>query len=151
SVAQFPATQTFAQAHGRGRGNVAMAVPLLSQGEPLGTITATRRSPQRFTAGEIAQLETFADQAVIAIENARLFEELQATSRQLAQASQHKSEFLANMSHELRTPLNGIIGFSDILLNPEMPVDEATRLQFTRNIHESGQHLLTLINDILDL
>src|SRR5262249_21804424 len=128
-----------------------LSVPLIRQGDVLGHITLGRGGARPFTPQEIALIETFANQAVIAIENARLFQELQDTSRQLAQASQHKSDFLANMSHELRTPLNGIIGFSDILLNPDMPVDEDTRLQFTRNIHESGQHLLRLINDILDL
>jgi signal transduction histidine kinase len=111
-----------------------------------------------FTDAQIALLKTFGDQAVIAIENVRLFTELQARnqevehkSQELAAASQHKSEFLANMSHELRAPLNAIIGFSEVLA--ERMFGELTDKQdeYLRDIHASGQHLLSLINDILDL
>jgi len=96
-------------------------------------------------------LQTFASQAVIAIQNVRLFREIQEKSRQLESANKHKSDFLANMSHELRTPLNAIIGFSDVMLNGMAgPLTEEQR-EFTTDIRDSGRHLLTLISDILDL
>ena len=96
-------------------------------------------------------LKTFATQSALAIQNARLFREIEVKSRQLEIASQHKSEFLANMSHELRTPLNAIIGFSEVLgerLFGEMNDKQA---EYVRDITESGRHLLSLINEILDL
>jgi signal transduction histidine kinase len=96
-------------------------------------------------------LQTFADQAVIALENARLFREIQEKSAQLEIANKHKSEFLANMSHELRTPLNAIIGFSEVLQDSMFGELNEEQLEFIRDIHESGKHLLSLINDILDL
>ena len=96
-------------------------------------------------------LQTFADQAVIAIENVRLFKELEVANHELAAASQHKSEFLANMSHELRTPLNAIIGFSEVLIERLFGELNPKQEDYIRDIHGSGKHLLTLINDILDL
>jgi signal transduction histidine kinase len=104
-----------------------------------------------FSEAQIALLTTFADQAVIAIENARLFQELQDANSQLAEASQHKSEFLANMSHELRTPLNAIIGFSEVLLERMFGELNEKQAEYQQDILSSGQHLLSLINDILDL
>src|SRR5262245_12432413 len=99
-----------------------VTVPMLREGSAIGTISITRAAPGEFSERQVEVLQTFADQAVIAIENVRLFKELEASnreiadkSRQLEVASQHKSEFLANMSHELRTPLNAIIGFSEVL------------------------------------
>jgi signal transduction histidine kinase len=128
-----------------------VAIPLLRHDEALGAIAVTRHAPGGFTDDEIALLQTFADQAVIAIENARLLSELQRRTQELEVASQHKSEFLANMSHELRTPLNAIIGFSEVL--SERMFGELTEKQdeYLEDIHASGQHLLSLINDILDL
>src|SRR5262249_23425405 len=109
----------------------------------------SRASIDPFTQQQIDLVATFADQAVIAIENVRLFDEIQDKSRQLADASQHKSQFLANMSHELRTPLNAIIGVSEMLRE-----DAETLKQDTEPLDRvlgAGRHLLALINDILDL
>jgi signal transduction histidine kinase len=128
-----------------------LAVPLMRKGDALGAITLSRPEPRPFTEREIVLLETFADQAVIAIENARLFTELQDKSQQLAAASRHKSEFLANMSHELRTPLNAINGFSEVLLERYFGELNPKQEDYLRDIASSGQHLLALINDILDL
>jgi signal transduction histidine kinase len=128
-----------------------IVVPLLRHDEAIGTIVVTRRDAGGFTDDEIALLQTFADQAVIAIENARLLTELQARTRELEVASQHKSEFLASMSHELRTPLNAVIGFSDVLLQGMFGETNEKQTEYLRDILASGQHLLSLINDILDL
>jgi signal transduction histidine kinase len=114
-------------------------------------MSVTRRSPGPFADGQVALLQTFADQAAIAIENVRLFKELEAANRELAAASQHKSEFLANMSHELRTPLNAIIGFSEVLAEKMFGELNEKQEEYSKDIHASGQHLLSLINDILDL
>jgi signal transduction histidine kinase len=126
-------------------------VPLLREGRAIGTMSVTRRSPGPFADGQVALLQTFADQAAIAIENVRLFKELEAANRELAAASQHKSEFLANMSHELRTPLNAIIGFSEVLAEKMFGELNEKQEEYSKDIHASGQHLLSLINDILDL
>lgn len=110
-----------------------------------------RAPPKPFSDKEIALLATFADQAVIAIENARLFHEIEEKSRQLEIANQHKSEFLANMSHELRTPLNAIIGFSAVLIERMFGELNEKQDDYLKDIYSSGKHLLALINDILDL
>ena len=129
-----------------------LAVPLVREGKAFGgnPVAAAGSAPVH-ARSRSSCVKTFADQAVIAIENVRLFNEIQDKSRQLETANKHKSEFLANMSHELRTPLNAIIGFSEALtarmfgeLNPKQD-------EYLHDIHSSGQHLLSLINDILDL
>lgn len=126
-------------------------VPLLREGQPLGSITVSRTEPGLLSENEIEVLKILADQAVIAIENVRLFNEIQEKSLQLELANRHKSEFLANMSHELRTPLNAIIGFSEVLLERMFGEMNEKQEDYLKDIHSSGLHLLSLINDILDL
>ena len=129
-----------------------LAVPMLREGVPIGVFALSRGSKvEPFTDKQIALAATFADQAVIAIENVRLFNEIQEKSRQLETANKHKSEFLANMSHELRTPLNAIIGFSEVLIDKMFGELNDKQADYLKDIHESGKHLLSLINDILDL
>ncbi len=128
-----------------------LCVPLLREGTPLGVITLRRMEAGGFSETEVALLRTFADQAAIAIANTRLFEEIQQKSSQLEMANKHKSEFLANMSHELRTPLNAIIGFSEMLDEQMFGELNEKQAEYVKDIHSSGRHLLSLINDILDL
>jgi signal transduction histidine kinase len=129
-----------------------LAVPMLREGEPIGVFVMTREKEVKpFTEKQVELVTSFADQAVIAIENVRLFNEIQDKSRQLEVANKHKSEFLANMSHELRTPLNAIIGFSEALLERMFGEMNAKQEDYLKDIHSSGKHLLSLINDILDL
>jgi two-component system, NtrC family, sensor kinase len=128
-----------------------LATPLLREGEAIGALLIRRLDVRPFTDAQVTLLETFAAQAVIAIENVRLFNELGAANRDLKAASQHKSEFLANMSHELRTPLNAIIGFSEVLGERMFGELNEKQDEYLKDIHASGQHLLSLINDILDL
>jgi len=128
-----------------------LAVPLMREGHPIGVLGLTRSDPKPFTDNQIALVTTFADQAVIAIENVRLFDEIQDKSRQLEVASQHKSQFLANMSHELRTPLNAILGYTELMADGiygELP--EKT-MGVLKRLESNGRHLLGLINDVLDL
>ena len=99
----------------RGGIRTMLGIPLMREGVPIGVFQMTRSTVQPFTDKQIELVESFADQAVIAIENVRLFDEIQDKSRQLAEASQHKSQFLANMSHELRTPLNAILGYNELI------------------------------------
>jgi len=128
-----------------------LAVPLLREGHLIGGLTVMRKMPGEFPRETIELLRTFATQSFLAIQNARLFQEIADKSRQLEVASQHKSEFLANMSHELRTPLNAIIGFSEVLSERMFGDLNEKQDEYLKDIYASGQHLLSLINDILDL
>ena len=128
-----------------------LAIPLLHEERLVGGLVVTRRSPGEFGAEVVEILRTFATQSALAIQNARLFREIEEKSHQLEVASQHKSEFLANMSHELRTPLNAIIGFSEVLSERMFGELNEKQEEYLKDIHASGTHLLSLINDILDL
>jgi signal transduction histidine kinase len=134
-----------------GRSYSQVFAPMRWEGQGVGYLYVTRLPPGPFSDKEIDLLKTFADQAVIAIQNARLFHALEDKSRQLEAANRHKSEFLANMSHELRTPLNAIIGFSEVLAEQMFGDVNAKQMEYLQDIHSSGQHLLSLINDVLDL
>jgi GAF domain-containing protein len=128
-----------------------LAVPLVREGHLIGGLTVIRKTTGAFAPEIIELLKTFATQSSLAIQNARLFREIADKSRQLEVASQHKSEFLANMSHELRTPLNAIIGFSEVLTERMFGELNEKQDEYLKDIYASGQHLLSLINDILDL
>jgi len=128
-----------------------LAVPLVRENRLLGGLTVIRKATGAFAPEVIELLTTFATQSALAIQNARLFLEIEDKSRQIEVASQHKSEFLANMSHELRTPLNAIIGFSEVLGERMFGELNEKQDEYLKDINASGQHLLSLINDILDL
>jgi two-component system, NtrC family, sensor kinase len=128
-----------------------LAVPLLREQRIMGGITIYRRRTGSFSPEVIKLLQTFATQSVLAIQNARLFREIEDKSRQIEAANRHKSEFLANMSHELRTPLNAIIGFSEVLGERMFGELNEKQAEYTEDILSSGRHLLSLINEILDL
>jgi signal transduction histidine kinase/putative methionine-R-sulfoxide reductase with GAF domain len=128
-----------------------VAVPLIREDHLIGALTMNRKTPGEFPAETIELLQTFATQSALAIQNARLFREIEQKSRELEAASRHKSEFLANMSHELRTPLNAVIGFSEVLSERMFGDLNEKQDEYLKDIHASGQHLLSLINDILDL
>jgi signal transduction histidine kinase/HAMP domain-containing protein len=128
-----------------------LAVPLFLEQRVLGALAVWRREPGTFTPDVVNLLQQFATQSALALQNARLFRELADKSRELEVASRHKSEFLANMSHELRTPLNAIIGFSEVLVERMFGELNDKQEEYLRDIYASGTHLLSLINDILDL
>ena len=115
-----------------------MYAPLIWEDRGIGAIFVGRRYKGPFTEKEMGLLKTFADQAVIAIQNARLFREIQEKSAQLEIANKHKSDFLANMSHELRTPLNAIIGFSEVLSERMFGELNEKQADYLKDIHESG-------------
>jgi signal transduction histidine kinase len=128
-----------------------LAVPLLREDRIMGGLTIYRRRTGSFSPEVINLLQTFATQSVLAIQNARLFREIEDKNRQIEAANRHKSEFLANMSHELRTPLNAIIGFSEVLQEKLFGELNEKQAEYTDDILTSGRHLLSLINEILDL
>jgi signal transduction histidine kinase len=128
-----------------------LSVPLLREEQVIGSLSLNRHVPGEFPSEVLEVLKTFATQSALAIQNARLFREIADKSRQLEAASRHKSEFLANMSHELRTPLNAIIGFSEVLMQRMFGELNTKQDEYLKDIFDSGRHLLSLINDILDL
>ena len=128
-----------------------LAVPLLREDRIVGGLVVRRKATGEFRPEVIELLKTFATQSVLAIQNARLFREIEEKNRQIEAANRHKSEFLANMSHELRTPLNAIIGFSEVLQERLFGELNEKQAEYTSDILTSGQHLLSLINEILDL
>jgi signal transduction histidine kinase len=128
-----------------------LAVPLLFEQKIMGALTIYRRETGSFAPEIVNLLRTFATQSVLAIQNARLFREIEDKGRQIEAANRHKSEFLANVSHELRTPLNAIIGFSEVLGEKMFGELNEKQAEYTDDILSSGRHLLSLINDILDL
>jgi GAF domain-containing protein len=128
-----------------------LAVPLVREDQVIGALVVNRRAPGEFAPEVVELLKTFGTQSALAIQNARLFREVEEQGRQLAIASRHKSQFLANMSHELRTPLNAVLGYTELILDDifgKVPEPIRDSLERARN---SGQHLLGLINDVLDL
>ena len=128
-----------------------MVAPLLRGENIVGTLVVRRRTPGEFAKNTIDIIKTFAAQSALAIQNARLFHEIEDKSRQLEEASQHKSQFLANMSHELRTPLNAILGYTELMADGAYGEPSEKMLGILKRLEANGRHLLGLINDVLDL
>ncbi|MFZ2075071.1 MAG: GAF domain-containing protein [Xanthobacteraceae bacterium] len=128
-----------------------LTVPLLRSDQIIGALVVRRKEPGEFPEHMVKLLQTFADQSVLTIQNARLFREIEEKSRQLEEASQHKSQFLANMSHELRTPLNAILGYTELMADGAYGEPSEKMLGILKRLEANGRHLLGLINDVLDL
>jgi len=128
-----------------------LSIPVLREQQIMGGLTVWRKQSGNFQAENVNLLQTFATQSALAIQNARLFREIEEKSKQIEAANRHKSEFLANMSHELRTPLTAIIGFSEVLSEKMFGELNDKQSEYMDDIVSSGRHLLSLINDILDL
>src|SRR5262245_41768145 len=124
---------------------------MLREGVAMGVLTLTRSEVRPFTDKQVELVSTFADQAAIAIENVRLFDEIQNKNRQLQLASEHKSQLLASMSHELRPPLNAVIGLTEMMVTNAARFGTEKSLEPLRRVNAAGAHLLSLINEILDL
>ena len=142
---------TFVEAQRLGRYRTLLGVPMLREGRPIGVLTLTRLQVQPFTDKQIELVSTFADQAAIAIENVRMFDEIQDKSRQLALASENKSQFVSSMSHELRTPLNAIIGLTEMMVTNAARFGTEKAQEPLQRVNRAGTHLLGLINQVLDL
>ncbi len=154
-ISDLAADETYS---GRGREVIeragvraALAVPLISEGRIVGGLGVGRKTAGAFSPEVVDLLQTFAAQSTLAIQNARLFREIEHKSRELQTASQHKSQFLANMSHELRTPLNAILGYTELIVDQIYGEVPAKISEVLDRVQKSGRHLLGLINDVLDL
>jgi GAF domain-containing protein len=142
---------TWAEAQRLGGYRTVLAVPMLREGIPTGVLTLTRSEVRPFTEKQIELVSTFADQAALAIENVRLFDEIQDKNRQLQTASENKSQFVSSMSHELRTPLNAIIGLTEMMVKNAARFGTEKAQEPLQRVNRAGTHLLGLINQVLDL
>jgi GAF domain-containing protein len=142
---------TFIEAQRLGDYRTILGVPMLREGIPIGVLVLTRSQVRPFTERQVELVSTFADQAAIAIENVRLFDEIQEKNRQLQMASEHKSQFVSSMSHELRTPLNAIIGLTEMMVKNAARFGTEKAQEPLQRVNRAGTHLLGLINQVLDL
>src|SRR4029450_5304298 len=142
---------TFAEAQKLGDFRTILGVPMLREGMPIGVLVLTRSEVRPFTDRQIELANTFADQAAIAIQNARLFDEIQEKNRQLQTASENKSQFVSSMSHELRTPLNAIIGLTEMMVSNAARFGTEKAQEPLQRVNRAGTPLLGLINQVLDL